>query len=103
MPQREHWGDTTHLPHATAILFEQALRLPAREVRSAFQEALRLRHAASTAFQQALRLPVAPSRQRFQETYRDRQRAVETRFQIADLLQRSVAAGMGVAVPLQRT
>lgn len=101
--QREHWGDTTHLSHATAILFEQALRLPAREVRSAFQEAQRLRHAASTAFQQALRLPVAPSRQRFQETYRDRQRAVETRFQIADLLQRSVAAGMGVAVPLQRT
>lgn len=101
--QREHWGDTTHLPHATAILFEQALRLPAREVRSAFQEAQRLRHAASTAFQQALRLPVAPSRQRFQETYRDRQRAVETRFQIADLLQRAVAAGMCVAVPLQHT
>lgn len=101
--QREHWGDTTHLPHATAILFEQALRLPAREVHSAFQEAQRLRHAASTAFQQALRLPVAPSRQRFQETYRDRQRAVETRFQVADLLQRAVASGMGTAAPLQRT
>ena len=101
--QREHWGDTAHLPHATAILFERALRLPAREARSLFQEAQSLRHAASTAFQQALRLPVAPSRQRFQETYRDRQRAAETRFQIADLLQRSVAAGMGVAVPLQHT
>ncbi len=101
--QREHWGDTAHLPHATAILFEQALRLPAREVRSAFQEAQRLRHVASTAFQPALRLPVQPLRQRFQETYRDRQRAVETRFQIADLLQRAVASGMGVAVPLQRT
>ena len=101
--QREQWRDTARSPRATAIYFEQALRLPVAPTRSAFQEALRLRHVASTAFQQATRLPVRPSRQRFQEAFRDRRRYVAAQFQNAAPLARAVASGMGVAVPLQRT
>ena len=99
--QRSGWHDTLRLPRATVSAFEQAQRLPTGPVRAAFQQSLRLRPATRAAFEQALRLPVLPTALRFQEAHRDRRCHVAAQFQNAAPLARAVAAGMGVAVPLQ--